>query len=110
MASTSSRSDRRTTAEWHTLVRQQRDCGLSAAAFCRQHDLVYQTFVARRRQLGAEMAHASRSTSATTPPSLPGFVEIGVTEPAVAHRAPANEWLIELDIGEGMQLRIRSSR
>jgi len=112
MASSTTRiARRRTTADWHALVQRQRDSDLSAAAFCREHDLVYQTFVARRRQLlGTQTPLTSGMTTAATPPSRPRFVEIGVTEPSAAREAPPSEWLVELDLGEGMQLRIRSSR
>ena len=113
-------ASRRTAADWQRLVRQQRDSGLSAAAFCRRHELVYQTFVGRRRQLDAHGPHsplvadrtgaAAALPAAVAPPTLPGFVEIGLAAPDAVHNADANDWLVELDLGDGMQLRVRRRR
>ena len=111
---TASGTSRRSAADWHALVHQQRDSGLSAAAFCRRHDLVYQTFVGRRRQLGVDAPGVRVASAAadTLPamPALPGFVEIGVAEPDAQGAPDAGDWLVELDLGDGMQLRVRRPR
>lgn len=90
---------RRTADEWDALVQQQRDSGLSIAEFSRREGLVYQTFVGkcrRRRDVIAER------TQAVAP--LPDFVELGVA----ALSAPArSDWWVELDLGNGIQLRVR---
>ena len=112
-----SRTPRRTAADWQRLIRQQRDSGLSAAAFCRRHELVYQTFVGRRRQLDAHgplvadrAGSAAALPAAAAPPTLPGFVEIGLAAPEPVHDTHASDWLVELDLGDGMQLRVRRPR
>jgi len=106
---------RYTLAERHALVDQQRLSGLSAAAFCREHDLVYQTFVGWRRRRADD--GADRGAPAVPLPhpaqrvhdTLPEFIELGVSESADAQTppGPVSPWLVELDLGGGMTLRVR---
>ena len=120
---TASRS-RRTSDQWYALVDQQRASGLSVAAFARREGLVYQTFIGwcRRRRSEDTDAVATNTTAvaARAPAALPGFIELGIggvgpsdtsvhaaTEP-VPGAAP--EWLVELDLGAGMMLRVRRGR
>ena len=96
---------RRTAAQWQTLVAEQRRSGLSMAAFCRREELTYQSFVTHARRVPAVVA--DERTDAEL--ALPEFVEIGTAAalgPASAP-APSSPWLVELDLGEGLQLRIR---
>lgn len=108
MASTSS-TKRRPRADWLALVREQRDSGLSAAAFCRERGLVYQTFVGRRRALDGELALCAEVPAADPTSPLPSFVEIGVAEPVLSPDTCGADWLVELDLGDGLQLRVRRS-
>lgn len=109
------RSHRHTSAERRELVERQRQSGLSAAAFCREHDLVYQTFVGWRRRVEAGSrpdAIAAPRSSASSSAAVPEFIELGVAHgahadadaPNTAHTA---EWLVELDLGDGLTLRLR---
>jgi len=107
-------SSRRSPEQWRELVERQRRSGLSIAAFSRQEGLVYQTFVRWcRKPLAPESSvHAGSSASprsasatlSTMPSLLPEFVEIGVTEPAARE---IETWLVELELGDGMTLRVR---
>lgn len=90
---------RRTTEEWDTLVQQQRDSGLSIAAFARREGLVYQTFFGKCRS-GASAKRAPTQAAQ----SLPDFVELGVAELSTPVRT---DWLVELDLGGGITLRVR---
>ena len=103
---------RRSPEQWRELVARQRRSGLSIAAFSRQEGLVYQTFVRWCRKSlppePSERATSSRSASAAAPstmaPALPEFIEIGVAEPAARE---SEAWLVELELGDGMTLRVR---
>ena len=99
---------RRTAEQWQNLVAEQRRSGLSMAAFCRREELVYQSFVSHARRVPLPSA---TDEHATAEPALPEFVEIGTAAapgPASATAAaPSSPWLVELDLGEGLQLRIR---
>lgn len=69
-------------------------CGGSAAAFCRERGLAYQTFIAWRR---GGMAAGPWAAAAME------FVELAV---APASREHAGAARVELDLGGGMALRI----
>lgn len=47
-------TQRRSPAQWHALIQQQADSGLSAVQFCREHDLDQQYFSKRKRRLHAQ--------------------------------------------------------
>lgn len=64
---------RRSQSEWQTLIKQQQDSGLSAAEFCRQHDINQKYFSARKQQLAKPESdfiqvtpHASHNQVETT--------------------------------------------
>ena len=91
------RRPRRSATEWQSLILQQAESGLSAKAFCDQHDITYPSFMNWRRRLGDEVLPESSNES------LPMFVEL--TKPS-GHVEAQRNWLIELDLGTGIQLRI----
>lgn len=118
-------TSRRTPEQWLALVERQRDSGLNMAEFARREQLVYQSFVSwcrkarerhdmpRDHSLETERPVAARSE----PASPPRFVELtlpsatdaqpsprATTAPAAA---PDTDWLVELDLGGGVTLRVR---
>ena len=97
---------RRTAEQWQSLVAEQRRSGLSMAAFCRREDLVYQSFVAQARRVPIVAAADERTDAEPALSALPEFVEIGTTRGSSAS-ASSSPWLVELDLGEGIQLRVR---
>ena len=98
--STTRRYVRRSRAQWEELIERQLDSGLSAPKFCKQAGISYQSFMTWRIKL-----NTSESTSSVSPK----FVEL--TTPSQVEQ-PNNsspivtEWHVELDLGNGMQLRI----
>ena len=92
-----SRRPRRTACEWQALILQQAESGLSGKAFCDQHDITYPSFMNWRRRLG------DNSSPESSDDSLPMFVEL--TKPS-GHVDRQRNWLIELNLGAGIQLRI----
>lgn len=106
------RSTRYTVAERRDLVERQRQSGQTAAAFCREHDLVYQTFVAWRRRVDSgddRSGVATKTLPGTATASLPEFIELGVAQTGAdtASAASTGDWLVELDLGDGLTLRMR---
>lgn len=96
-----SRRPRRSATQWQALILQQAESDLSAKAFCHQHDIPYASFMNWRRRLGDNASPQSSDER------LPMFVEL--TTSSSGHVEPPRNWLIELDLGAGMQLRIARS-
>ena len=83
---------------WQQLLAEQAKSGLSQRAFCEREGLRVATFANWKRRL---------SSGAESVGNL-GKGEVSWLEltPAVS-RAPADNWDIELDLGNGMCLRLR---
>lgn len=93
-----SRRERRSAAQWRELIDQQAVSGLSAKAFCDRKAIVYASFIHWRRRLGEALpARASASRR------LPEFVEL---TPPADDEGEARRWIVELDLGAGVRLRI----
>ena len=84
--------------QWRQMVEAQAVSGQSQVAFCAEHGLSKSSFQHWKRRLKA------REVSASTPSAL--FAPLA--------GAPAdsidNGWTIELDLGDGMCLRLRLRR
>jgi len=107
----STRRPRRSATQWQRLVSQQATSGLTALAFCERHDLSYASFIQWRRRLRqSELSAEAEPTAAVQEPlavqSMP-FIEL--TAPSKLCGG-ADRWLIELDLGGGIQLRIAQPR
>ena len=87
---------------WHRLVTEQAASGLPARAFCAQRDLSYSSFLYWRRKLASE--HRSLA-QADGHPAAPGFIELLPTAAATG-----SAWELELDLGDGLTLRLRRTR
>jgi putative transposase len=107
----STRRPRQSAAQWQRLVRQQVASGLSASAFCKRHDLSYASFIQWRSRLRQGNAPVISGSAVVSEPPLPvesaPFIEL--TAPQALPGA-AECWLIELDLGGGVQLRIAQPR
>lgn len=90
---------RYTDEEKARLIGEFEQHGATAASFCRDHGLIYQTFMNWRR--GAKPTLQNPSTS-------PEFIEFELG--AAPHPHPAEQPLVELELGGGMVLRIGSLR
>jgi hypothetical protein len=76
---------------------------LSAAAFCREFDLPYASFMSWKR-----LYHGKLAKSPKAPSSGSEFVELVVEHPASSHRTapPSRVPVAELSLGSGVVLRI----
>ena len=86
---------RRTVEQWQAIVDQQIASGLSGAAFCKSEGIKYQSFMNWRLKL---------TTSKGPVPTEAGFIEL--TKPEQSNEEKPSEWLLELDLAPGVQLRI----
>jgi len=91
----STRAPRRTAEQWQALVDQQIQSGLSGAAFCQSEGIKYQSFMNWRTRL---------SDSHEMTPKETQFVEL--TAAPQPEEDSKTDWLIELDLAPGIQLRI----
>lgn len=96
-------------SQWQKLVNQQTSSGLSAAAFCRQKDIRYPSFMAWRKKL---LASESEKIPQLTPDR---FIELTPAYRASDDRlqdlprrvAPGSSiFCVELSLGDGIELRI----
>ena len=92
---------RRTKTEWQRLIDEQAAGDLSQKAFCEQVGVPLSTFGYWRRKLRLEASAGSEGASGRSSVSLEDWIEL----PAPV-RGALSGWLIELDLGGGLCLRL----
>ncbi len=94
---------RRDRQAWQALMRRYEASGQSQVAFCRRHGIALSSF-ARWRQLlsGGAVASQKPAPAAVRAPA-PMFMEMPHPDVAVA----SSGWEIELQLGDGVLLRLR---
>ena len=100
MSTTTRRYIRRSREQWAEFIELQPGSGLSAPKFCEQAGVSYQSFMAWRKKLNTPESSSSDS---------PKFVELTTprqTEQPNDSSPTGGEWQVELDLGNGIQLRI----
>ncbi len=94
---------RRSQTEWQTLIQEQQISGISAPAFCKQQAVAYPSFIQWKKKLGGSGTEPIRPSSE----QAPSFVEITpIDELPVVDIAESRVCRVELDLGQGLQLRI----
>jgi hypothetical protein len=91
---------RRTQSEWQSLVKDQAGSGLSAKAFCADQGIGVASFYQWRKRLTTDGVHA-------LPDEPFPFVDVSALASQVSQQetgAPA--WLVELELGNGLVLRL----
>ena len=93
------RAPKRSRDEWQQIIDQSNMLAISAESFCKQQNICYATFSKWRSLLKNER----RQTDEASP-----FVEL---TPPVFTSPPENknDWLVELNIGEHLVLRLKAS-
>ncbi|MGB7755496.1 MAG: transposase [Salinisphaera sp.] len=84
---------RRSPEQWQRLIDQQADSGQSQAAFCAAHGLSQTTFQHWKRRLKSSASPVEALFTPLTDTSVPN--------------EPDSGWTIELDLGDGVCLRLR---
>lgn len=97
--STTRKYVRRSRQQWAELIELQPDSGLSISQFCKQAGVSYQSFQNWRKKLEPQALKAD---------SASGFIELTAPSSSVADARTdkPGHWLIELDLGDGLRLRI----
>jgi hypothetical protein len=96
MSKTISGNNRRSREEWERLMAEYDAGEVSQRVFCAQRGLAYSSFGYWRKQLRGALPAEDRLMPALV--ELPGMPRLAV-EPA--------PWRIELELGEGIVLRVR---
>jgi hypothetical protein len=89
---------RLTTAEWQRHIAAQRASGQTQPDYCRQHGLSLHTF--RHHKYPRRKAPQRQDS----PDTLATWLEL---PPELATAPASSAWLIELDLGKGVCLRLR---
>lgn len=84
---------RRSREEWARLMAAYEAGDATQRAFCAEHGLAYSTFCYWRRRLGEEGSASGEA---------PMLVEL-----PVAAGGGAGEWRVELDLGDGIVVRLK---
>lgn len=92
MVDHASQYDRRSRSDWEGLMLQYESSQVTQREFCARHNLAYSTFGLWRKRLRQTVVRAQ-------PVSL---IELPV-QPA----APDAAWRVELDLGQGVVLRMK---
>lgn len=87
---------RRSADQWRKLIAEQAGSGLSQEDFCKQKHLALSTFASWKRRLGSEPAVENGPASASS-----SWIDLG------SLGARSSGWDIELDLGDGICLRLR---
>jgi hypothetical protein len=98
MTQHSRRRIRRSRSEWQQLINEQAGSGLGVAAFCAARGISGASFRNWKRRLAAQ----SDPEAGRQPESEP-WLELGT----LAGRAGSSGWDIELELGDGLCLRLR---
>ncbi len=94
-------SKRRNKSEWQRLIDEQAASGLSRKAFCEDAGIALSTFDYWKRKLRSEGTGRSETSENGCRVSLDDWIEL--SPPATE---PASGWHIELDLGNGVCLRL----
>ena len=94
-------SKRRSKSEWQRLIDEQAASGLSQKAFCGQRGIPLATFGYWKRKLQAESL-STPTGSGNDSISLADWIEL-----PTQGSAAGGGWQIELDLGNGLCLRLR---
>ncbi len=96
------RYTRHSKAQWQQLISNQQASGLTQKVFCQQEELSITSFSKWRRKLKAETGSAL-PVSKIAPPPADAWIELPAELPATP------SWHIELDLGNGVCLRLNQT-
>ena len=85
---------RRTPSDWKRLIEDQAASGLSAVAFCHEHNLNPKYFSLRKSQLKSESSHFVKASIASQPVGEITLKCLGVTMALPANTSP--QWIAQL--------------
>jgi len=98
---------RRNKQQWQQLINDQQRSGLSQKAFCRQQGIAVATFGYWKRKLQPVLEATKQQSGAGAP-----WLELSHLPPPSRDDAEidrAVDWQIELELGHGVYLRLKSA-
>ena len=98
---TRTRGSRRSAAEWRELIASFKHSGETRKQFCTRHGIALSTFAWWQSRL---RTHSSRMTSES-----PVFVELMREAPMLKAPKPEATLELELELGDGLVIRLRRS-
>jgi hypothetical protein len=93
----SQRRPRKTKAQWQAILAVFHQSDLSASAYCQEQGLAYGTFAKWRQRL-AQVAHPEKTAEL-----------IELISPASVAESKSGNWQVELELGNGMTLRVSAA-
>ena len=93
--------------EWQQIMDDYSHSSLNQKAFCEQKGLAMSTFSKWRKQLGLVNTHSEVNTTTDFKPLLP-ISPVPVAATAVENNNHHDDWDVELVLGAGMILRLRT--
>ena len=91
---------RRSAKQWQSLITEQAECGLSQSAFCKRERLALSTFSLWKRRLSGSECEPEPAGQSEDPCTWIDLGQMGSGQ---------SGWDIELDLGDGVCLRLRRS-
>ena len=91
------RQPRKTKAQWQAIVTDFHQSNLPSREYCQEQGLAYGTFAKWRQRLAKE-AHQEKA---------PNVIEL--IAPASVAQSKPDDWQVELSLGNGMTLRVRTA-
>jgi len=88
---------RRSREEWHSLIEEQNDSGLSAPAFCKQQNISYERFCVWSRRFQSDIPRRVEEVPAQSQSS---FIDLSHLS------SPPTHWRITLKLGNGVELEL----
>ena len=93
----SQRRPRKTKSQWQAIMAGFHQSNLSARAYCQEQGVAYGTFAKWRQRLATPDHPENRSNL------------IELISPAPVAQARPDHWQVELELGNGMTLRVRTA-
>lgn len=93
--------------EWRQLIEEQRGNGQSQDAFCAARGLSKSTLQAWKRRLYGSSGTAAPATTAPVRSRALSALFTPLPRPVAGPAPSASGWTIELDLGDGLCLRLR---
>lgn len=89
---------RRSPEQWHSIIEQQLESGLSAPQFCKEQNIGYASFCVWKRRIQSEHSGASVESTRAKPAQ---FIDLS----SLSHSDTAG-WRITLRLGNGVELEL----
>lgn len=93
---------RRSPSQWQTIFQEFTLSGLGSQEFCRKHGIAESSFYKWRSKLSGETPEPQADNTLSV---ANHFIEIAPA--TLANKQPAQDWAVELAIGQDFILRIR---